>query len=174
MMDLLPDTLAAALASLREHSTLVGLFNVDESTFRSFVLAELKRRVPDANCQTEWEKMRADLLFQSPERNVLIEFKFYITRPMHALDGSFLRWKGWAGPENEDDFRHCVEKVKAIRLKEIDDKFIVVVHELSTTRRSKYSFEESYRDLSRFGLDSTQTIKHSFDDTLVCKLTRIE
>jgi hypothetical protein len=174
MTAFLIECLKTALSRLREHAELVGLFNVDESTFRSFVLAEIMSSNSLARCQTEWEKNRIDLLCQMNERNVVVEFKFFVTRPMLGLDGSHLRWKGWASPENEGEFRACVEKLTHLAIKGIDDKFIVLAHEVSTVKKSRHSFVKSYQDLSRFGIHAVHPIDHNFCDTVMCKLIEVK
>lgn len=83
--------LRTAMAHLEEHIRGLGgrakrgLENTDEATFRSMVLRALMTRLPDAECQTEWK--RYDLLVQAKGLNVLIEFKFYVSRLFRSLGG---------------------------------------------------------------------------------------
>jgi len=134
---------------MNAHADVVGIQNTDEATFRSFFLAELRRRFPKAACQTEW--FRYDLLVQHARRNILIEFKYYLTRPLVGLDGSRVRWKGGAGPKNEGEFRTCVAKLRHCKHAPIHAKYLVLAYERNTPRKSGASFHASYRDLARGG-----------------------
>lgn len=172
MEELIRGSLITAMARMQEHVALVELSNVDESTFRSFLLAEIKKRAPLAQCQTEWQ--RFDLLVQSGGCNAIVELKFYMTRPMNSLNGKHLRWKGWASPENEADFQKCVQKLRGTRIVGIDCKFIVLVFEASTSRKSKYTFTKSYEDLGRFNVLREIPVEHGFAEHLMCKFAQIE
>ncbi|HET6441853.1 MAG TPA: hypothetical protein VFH53_05700, partial [Phycisphaerae bacterium] len=93
--------MAAAIEKMKAHVELVERENVDESTFRSFLLAEIKRRRPEARCQTEWH--RFDLLVQSGTLTALVELKFYITRRTRDLDGCSGQFKGGASKKNKGE-----------------------------------------------------------------------
>ena len=67
--------------------------------------------------QTEWR--RFDLLVQVGDSATAVEFKYYVLRRTLGLRGEFLGYKGGAGPKNEEEFRDCVHKLRAQRLRTI-------------------------------------------------------
>jgi len=156
----------------KAHAERVGLPNTDEATFRSFFLAELKRLAPSAECQTEWHKF--DLLLQAGGVNSLIEFKYYISRRTREIDGTLGGWKGGAGPQNESEFRQCVEKLRRCSYQPIHHKYLILVYERECERRSRYSFARSYDALcDGDGIAEVHTVSHPSHDQLTCKLLRI-
>lgn len=171
MIDLLTSSLTAAMDRLRQHSDLIGLTNLDEATFRSFVIAELNRHSPDVHCQTEWN--RFDLLLQRGKSNVLIEFKFFLSRPLYGLDGKLIRWKGGPGKENEGEFKSCISKLKRAEIEGIEKKFIILAFERNHPRIGSRSYANCYADLSAFGINSAFSIEHSFDNVLDCRLIEL-
>ena len=164
--------LAATMDRLRGHAQLVELANTDEATFRSFFIAELKRQMPSAMCQTEWH--RYDLLVQVEGRNALIEFKYYINRRTLELTGKLGKWKGEAGTQNEDEFWKCVDKLRKNTRQPIHAKYLILVYERNYPRRSMYSFTKSYDSLSRGDRFSrVLDVDHAMSDVLRCKLLHI-
>ena len=166
------DALKATMDRLAEHARRVGLANTDEFTFRSLFLAELKRLAPSAECQTEWHKF--DLLLQAGGVNILIEFKYYISRRTRELDGTLGAWKGGASPKNEGEFRQCVAKLRRCSCQPIHHKYLILVYERECERRSRYSFARSYDALcDGDGIAEVHTVSHPSHDQLTCKLLRI-
>ena len=111
MEALLKESIELAMRIVSDHALLVGRDNVDEATFRSFIIAEIIRREPKAKCQTEWR--RFDLLVQVNSDAALIEIKFYLgIRRSLLLDGTLGKWKGGPGARtNEREFRQCMVKL---------------------------------------------------------------
>lgn len=157
---------------LWDHARLVGLLNTDELTFRAFLLAEIMQLLKTAQCQTEWH--RFDLLVQSPQANLLIELKYYISRRTTELDGAPGGWKGEAGPQNEGEFWACIDKLRKCCLAPIQGKYIVLVYEEEYARRSQYSFVRSYGNLAVSpDIQDVLDITHPGSSTLACKLLTI-
>lgn len=129
-------------ARLERHADQIGIANVDEFTFRAFVMASITEQCPDARLQSEWRKF--DLLVQAPTETHLIEFKCYVLRRTINLDGTPGTWKGSAGPKNEGEFWKNIQKLQQAQLPPIDGRHMVLCYEHSPTRRSRYSFEMSY------------------------------
>jgi len=153
---------------MKEHAGLVGLNNIDESTFRSFVMAELGRNRPNVKLHTEWEH-RVDLLLQRDNENALVEFKFYVPRRMYSLTGQHVKWKGGAGLKNRDEFRKCLEKLRALQLTDIHHRFLVLAYAAATEKPGKHSPAGSYGSLESFGIDHVDLVDHSYPE-MVCKL----
>ena len=167
------DALRAAMRQLAKHARRVGLANTDESTFRSFFLAELKGLMPSAECQTEWH--RFDLLVQVDGANALIEFKYYVSRRTREINGGLGQWKGGAGPKNEGEFEQCVDKLRRCRYRPIHRKYLTLVYERGSDRRSRYSFAKSYDDLSgNRQIAQVCEVDHPMADQLTCKLLLIK
>ncbi len=171
MKDLITESLTGAMSRLHAHANLVGLPNTDEFTFRSFLMAEIMKRNPSAQCQTEWR--RVDLLVQAKSRNALVELKFYLYRRTIELDGEPGKPKGGPGPKNEGEFRDCVEKLRRFQWPGITDKFLVLVYEVGNPRKSRYSYDGSYDDLGQFGLDQTYKIGGPQRIKVVCRMANI-
>ena len=91
MRELLREAVQNALDTARRHGKLVGIQNMDESTFRSFVLAELRRLCPEASCQIEWHHV--DLLVQANGETAPVEFKWWFCRLTTELHGVSGHWK---------------------------------------------------------------------------------
>src|SRR5689334_22381341 len=103
MQALIEECIEGAMRTVTDHALLIGHENVDEATFRSFLIAEIKRRHPNARCQTEWRLF--DLLLQFENDAALIEIKFYFSAKRTILvDGSVGDWKGGPGVQNEREF----------------------------------------------------------------------
>jgi hypothetical protein len=173
IQSLVQQSLRSAMSCLEKHSKLVGFQNVDESTFRSFVLAEIMRLDPDAKCQTEWQ--RFDLLVQAKDQNAVLEFKFfYGPRRTKNLDGSDGAWKGGPSLKNEREFQQCVEKLIEERRPEIEYKFLVLVYRKGISKiASKHSYESSYSNLSRFKIQHFEIIDHEDRDNVACNLIHV-
>lgn len=140
MQTKLKDVLAGAMRRFSRHVRLIGLPNTDEPTFRSFVLAEIMRRFPEARCQTEWH--RFDLLVQLDSENVLIEFKYCIHRRTSELNGEDGTWKRGPGPGNESEFWTCIQKLRDCDL--VQHKFVILAYECDKAWTRTYSYEQSY------------------------------
>ena len=166
MEDLLLKALCNAMGDAREQAELVGLENVDESTFRSFVMAAICREDASVKVHTEWN--RVDLLAQRGNENALVEFKYYVIRALKDLDGALIRWKGGAGFKNEEEFCQCIDKVREISNPRINYRYLVLAYENSTHKRT-YSFSDNYDNLCDFGLDRVHVVLHRFD-AMTCKL----
>jgi hypothetical protein len=172
MKQLLEQALTAALQRLKAHADLVGLENVDESTFRSFVIAELMKRRATARCQTEWH--RFDLLLQCDSVNVLVEFKFYLMRRTFELDGRRGPWKGEAGTQNEAEFWACVDKLHNLKDPAVHQRYLALVYQKAYPLRSMYSFAKSYDALAAGSKFSTVTdVPHCMAETLTCKILEV-
>jgi len=166
--------LAAAMTQLHSHAehTGIDIADVDESTFRFFVLAEIKRRYPRTKCQREWK--RIDLLVTtSTGQHVAIEFKFYVLRKAYPLDSdgnSKPHWKGSASKQNKGEFDKCIKKLRD--LKEIHEKYLVLVYDRKQ-HDGKTSFEESYCDLKkRFGT-AANSVKNCWGRDVACWLIQV-
>ena len=172
MEERLIHVLQKALHRLSDHADLVKISNVDESTFRSFLLAEIMLHDPGAQCQTEWHLF--DLLIQTAERSVAVELKFYIMRQTRELDGRLGQWKGEAGSQNEREFWACVDKLHQLGCPGIGHKYLVLIYQRANPRKSKYSFALSYDDLKpNDRIKMVTTICHEMGDRLACKLIEI-
>jgi len=172
MRDLLKESVAAAIGKMKAHADLVELTNVDESTFRSFLLAEIKCRRPEARCQTEWH--RFDLLVQIDTASALVEFKFYITRRTRELDGRAGPFKGGASKKNEDEFDACVEKLHSYPDPTVAHKYLILVYEKTSPKRSKCTFARSYDTLPADPrIRSVMDVPHCMADTLACKIIEV-
>jgi len=168
MRQLLLKSLSAAMLRIKKHARLVDLNNIDESTFRSFVMAELRRNRPDVILHTEWEH-RVDLLLQCNNENAVVEFKFYVPKRMYSLTGQHVKWKGGAGLKNQSEFRQCLEKLRALQLADIQHRFLVLAYAATTEKPGKHSPAGSYGSLESFGVDRVDLVKHAFAE-MVCKL----
>ena len=147
--------------------------NIDEATFRSFLLAAIKAADPEMGCQTEWNHF--DLLLQQrqPDCNAVVELKFYVYRRTRELDGSWGNWKGGAGPKNEGEMKECIRKVHNLQMPGIHSKFLVLVYEMVCERKSTYSFRASYSDLVPDGvIRVVKPVVHGCDG-LSCTLLEI-
>ncbi len=164
--------LKATFCRIKTHVNLVGMSNTDEATFRSFFMVELMRWLPSAKCQTEWHKF--DLLAQANGRNVLVEFKYYISRRTTELDGKPGNWKGEAGTQNEREFWECVKKLQACTYRPVHLKLLLLVYEREYPRKSKYSFTGSYDSLSvGESISRVTLVDHAMSDQLTCKIVEI-
>jgi len=169
---MLKESVAAAIEKMEAHADLVELANVDESTFRSFLLAEIKRRRPEARCQTEWHLF--DLLVQIDTASALVELKFYITRRTRDLDGCSGQFKGGASKKNEGEFWHCVQKMHHNSMKGVAHKYLILVYEKTYPKRSKCSFARSYDNLAAGPMiRSVMDVPHCMADTLACKIIEV-
>ncbi len=181
--NLLCDSSRAALDVLRDHWEMVVLRdksgsplespNVGESTLRSFVLAEIMRREPNARCQTEWTKNRYDLLLTLGDKNCVVEFKFYGYCRGYDLDRTPERsWKGFPSEKNREEFCACFEKLKTIDDSRINSKFLVLVYQ--TGRLDDWTkpvtYDRLYSDLSEFAIIRLDEISR---DRFACKLLQI-
>ena len=167
MYELLITAITSAMKRLKEQADLVSLENVDESTFRSFVMAELKREAQNVKLQTEWRN-RVDLLVQDATCNAIVEFKFYVRRALRSLHGEHVHWKGGPSLKNEDEFRKCIEKTRSFTDSSVTHKFVVIVFEVEPDAEGN-SYVKSYGDLTRFGVERVHNIE-SCDDRLACKV----
>lgn len=145
MRELLRQAVQNALKTVRGHEDLVGMQNIDESTFRSFVLAELKRLRPEATCQTEWN--RVDLLVQVNGEVAAVEFKWWFCKKTTQLDGVNEHWKGGPGAQNETEFWDCVGKIHSQCPPGINWKFVILAYESVRPSRGPNSFRSSYDGL---------------------------
>jgi len=146
--------LLAAMSRLRSHAKRVELPNVDESTFRSFFLAELRRRYP-AKCETEWK--RFDLFVDWPGNRTLIEFKFYLYKGR----------KGGPSFKNRREFDACKEKLLKHDGDEIVTKWLVLVYQCDPKSGGKHTFEKHYdREGVLIG-------PHAMDGVLTCRLIEV-
>ncbi len=162
----------AAMNRLADHAAVVRLSNTDEFTFRSFFLYELMKVLPSAQCETEWQ--RVDLLVRHLDENTLIEFKHYLHRRSMLLDGSPANWKGGPGPKNEEEFKSCIKQLHRCAFTPVQAKYIVLVYERSSPRKSRYCFSRSYDRLTAGGpLLEVIDIHHKLEDSVTCKLLRI-
>jgi hypothetical protein len=96
-------------AAFLEHTRCVGLANTNESTYRSFFLDQLCKENQSVLCQAEWR--RVDLFVKLDNRNILIEFKYYLHRRSMKLDGSLGNRKGGASLQNKSEFDKCVRQL---------------------------------------------------------------
>lgn len=171
---LLLRTLTPALNTTAKHAQRVEPDNVDEATFRSFVVAELKRQRPDAMCYVEWQ--RIDLFLCVDDRRALIEFKYYWNRRKLRHNGRPSGYKGGPSKGNEDDFRRCVRKLSAYDVIPDAKKFVVLVYEAQhppARHRLAFTYPASYKHLKPYGVATEQTIKHDHPDLFVCKLATV-
>jgi hypothetical protein len=123
--DWVPDVTREAMRRLLAHAEKVGLPNTDECSLRAFFMAAAHDLLgmPRPRFQTEW--YRFDLLVQIDTLATVIEFKYYMRRPILGLEGEHLRFKGGPGPKNKDEFNAC-----------------------EANGRSLYSFHQSYGGLA--------------------------
>jgi len=142
MDDWLSLAIQSGLERLEDHGALVGLGNIDEFTFRAFVMAAIKERSLGATMQSEWRKY--DLLVQATGRNHLVEFKCYILRRSMQLDGQPGKWKGGAGPKNEEEFQRNLHKLHECSIASIHSRHMVLCYQRDYARSSRHSFERSY------------------------------
>ncbi|HVU89367.1 MAG TPA: hypothetical protein VHD36_18715 [Pirellulales bacterium] len=172
MRDLLIESLESAMVSLQKQAQLVELVNVDESTFRSFVMAEIQQRCARARLQTEWE--RIDLLINVDNDFAAVEFKFYVHRRHFDLTGEFVRWKGCAGPKNTREFETCLSKLRRLHWPEIGNRFLVLVYENDNTVDRKFRFHDAYDDLTEYEVHGDQlfVIRSPLRD-VTCKLLKV-
>jgi hypothetical protein len=172
MKQLLMRATRAAFQSLKPHVKLVGLANVNESTFRSFFLAGLMGRCPKACCQTEWHKF--DLLVQRDDENALVEFKFNVVRQTRELDGHLGYWKGGASAKNESEFKACVHKLHTLKDAKIKHRYVLLVYAKGYPKRSKCSFTKSYDALpARPEFRKITDVAHCMADKLSCKIIEV-
>jgi len=172
MKQAIEQAVSAALQRLKTHSGLVGLSNVDEDTFRSFVIAAIMERSPTVKCQTEWHKF--DLLVQGRAVNVLVEFKFYLFRQTREIDGHLGSWKGGAGPKNESEFWDCVGKLHNHRNAAVQHRLLILVYQIGDPQPSKYSFAKSYDGLATdTKIGAVTDIPHGMAETLTCKILEV-
>ncbi|MAY74379.1 MAG: hypothetical protein CMJ31_06570 [Phycisphaerae bacterium] len=131
---------------LLEHAELVGLTNTEEFTFRAMFMAEAASSIGGLEFHTEWNSF--DILIRSHDGPILIEFKYYMTRPRAGVDGVTLGYKGRAGPKNEGEFWRCVEKFATKPDAAIEQRFLVLIFARQTEISPRRSFHESYGSLS--------------------------
>lgn len=145
--DWVPDVTREAMRRLLVHAEKVELPNTDESTLRAFFMAAAHDLLgaPRLRFQTEWR--RFDLLVQLGEFATVVEFKYYLKRRTRGLRGEHLGFKGGPGPQNEAEFRACVQKLRTAVLPDMADRRLVLVYERESYGRSRHSFDHSYRDL---------------------------
>ncbi len=146
MIEWLHAAIGDSLARLEAHADEIELVNIDEFTFRAFMMASIVAQRPDAQLQAEWKKY--DLLVQVDGKNHLIEFKFYVLRRTFDLDGRPGNWKGSAGSKNEGEFWKNIQKLHECKHNPIDGRHMVLCCERESTRASRYSFEKSYGAIS--------------------------
>lgn len=127
MRELLIGSLEAAMVALKDQADLVGLENVDESTFRSFAMAAIRRRSANSRIQAEWN--RVDLFVSVGDVIAAVEFKFYVHRPHYDLAGKLVRWKGGAGPKNSGEFQACLENMHNLEYSGIQNRYVVLLFE---------------------------------------------
>lgn len=172
--EMLRRCLAAALGRLRSHAdpAKIEIGDVDEKTFRFFVLAEIKRLDQEAKCQPEWNTI--DLVVTtSAGRNIAIEFKFYVLRrsyPLNSVRRAKPRWKGGAGKNNFRDFAKCVKKLSDLR-EGIHERYLVLVHDRKEYAR-KAGFEESYGNLLKVREDFR--VENCWGDDVACWLIPVD
>jgi len=164
------DVCEAAIARMNSHAALVELANTDEATFRAFFLAEVRTRMPASKCQTEW--FRYDLLVQHDRRNTLIEFKYYITRPLVSLDGMRIQWKGNPGVQNEREFNDCIKKLRTCSHDPIHSKYLVLVYERDSPRASGNTFHGIYGALAT--TDDVSSVWRTSNGGLCCVVLTIK
>jgi hypothetical protein len=130
------------------HAEKVELSNTDESTLRALFMAAAHDLLgmPQPRFQTEWRGF--DLLVQLGDLATIIEFKYYLKRRTRGLRDEHLGFKGGPGPQNEAEFRACVQKLRTAALPDIADRRLVLVYERESYGRSRHSFDHSFRDLS--------------------------
>jgi hypothetical protein len=146
--DWVPDVTREAMRRLLAHAEKVGLPNTDECTLRAFFMAAAHDLLgmPRPRFQTEW--YRFDLLVQIDTLATVIEFKYYMRRPILGLEGEHLRFKGGPGPKNKDEFNACVKKLRTAVLPGVADRRLILVYEREANGRSLYSFHQSYGGLA--------------------------
>lgn len=162
------------MGQLHDHAALVGLSNTNESIFRSFFVAQLRRAFREAECQTEWHTV--DLLAQTEGCNALVEFKYYIVRRTKNIDGTQGNRKGGAGSSNEKEFWGCVESLSRRLYEGVTHKWLILVYERECPTRAKgrCSFALSYDGLKAEGkIKSVIEIDHLMDSQLACKVLEI-
>ncbi len=137
-------TTETALDAMLQLADSVGLMNTEEFTFRSMFMRSAEQ--PGIRFQTEWNKF--DLLAQIDVEYTLIEFKYYITRRTQSLDGRPGNYKGGASKKNELEFWGCVHKLATQAPSQIADRFLVLVYERDYPKRSRYSFHNSYGNIT--------------------------
>lgn len=155
---------------LDEHAKLVGFENVDEFTFRSFVLAEIKRFRPGAKCQIEWSYY--DLMVWTSKTLNLIEFKFFYGpgRSLSLDKPKLGAWKGGPSAQNAKEFKECVDKLLACETQNAVRYLVLVYRRRSNKPKGKLSYQQFYDDLSQYGFADAITINHSDDEDVTCKL----
>jgi len=173
MQSLLEKSLQRAMHSITELAALIGPHNVDESTFRSHLLAEIMRHESKAVCQKEWHGF--DVLVRVGAASALLEIKFYFAnaRTME-LDGRLGDWKGGPGSQNEQEFVECLEKLRSAR-HAVAQKFLILVYRCGAIKAtSPLSYDKSYADLSRFGTSVVNIIDHCDAVNVTCKMINID
>jgi len=145
--DWVPKVTREAMCRLLAHAAKVGLANTDECTLRAFFMAAAHDLVdPSPRLQTEWR--RFDLLLQNNGLATVIEFKYYMRRRSLGLQGEHIGFKGGPGPKNEAEFKACVEKLRTAAIPGVADRRLILVYERQPNSGSRYSFSQSYQDLT--------------------------
>ncbi|MCC7389995.1 MAG: hypothetical protein IT431_14635 [Phycisphaerales bacterium] len=158
-----------ALRRMVAHAELVGLANTDESTFRSFFMAELRARFPNASLETEWR--RFDLIARMDAEVCLIEFKYYIHRRGSTVDGLPAQWKGGAGAKNQREFWQCVSKLASFDHPIIGPRILVLVYECLVDSSGRNCYHSSYGQLAPdAAFDAVFTCE---SPPLVCKVLTV-
>lgn len=163
------DTSQASLHRMLTHAEVVGLSNTDESTFRSFFMAELRIRYPKVDLETEWR--RFDLIARINLEVCLIEFKYFLHRRGSTLAGVPANWKGGAGSQNEREFWACVNKLASFEGASVAARIVVLVYERLAEDSSRKCFHSSYGSLTTNSLiASVDSIERP---QLMCKILTI-
>ncbi|MBY3552580.1 hypothetical protein [Modestobacter lapidis] len=131
------------------HAEKVGLANTEEFTFRASFMSAAHDRLGCPRFQTEWRKF--DLLVQDGDVATLIEFKYYLLRRSHDLDGVPGRLKGGAGPKNEAEFSACLAKLRNSVVPGIGARRLVLVYERDDEQPRLRTLHRSYGGLAPSG-----------------------
>jgi hypothetical protein len=142
MSEWLHTAIGDGISRLEAHADEVGLGNIDEFTFRAFLMATIKALKPEALLQREWYKY--DLLSQVDGENHLIELKCFVLRRTIGLDGKPGNRKGTAGPKNEAEFWKDIKKLHECEHTPIHARHMVICYQREPSPNSRYSFEQSY------------------------------
>jgi hypothetical protein len=145
--DWVPDVTREAMTALQTHAAKVGLPNTDESVFRAFLMGAARDRLgPTADFETEWLS-RFDLWVRLSEAMTVFELKYYLLRHTVGPNGR-PKYKGGAGPKNEDEFRKCLRKLRTAQLPAGVDRRLVLVYQREYPPKFKNSYHRSYGDLA--------------------------
>lgn len=109
------EILAAAAEDVVRELSHVPIAHWNEDVFRFFIVRRFIAEMPKVDCRTEWN--RIDLVFPSLEGALLLELKFFDSRPHSDHTGALLRIKGGPSGKNAAEFHEAIQKLRGIRRK---------------------------------------------------------